>query len=102
MRCLQCPSCNSQNPERAKFCNACGASLPRRCPACGASNQPTAKFCNECGAALGQEMQLGVAHETRGSQPASLTFTLGTAVESQSVPVGERKMVTALFVDIVG
>jgi class 3 adenylate cyclase len=43
-----------------------------------------------------------VAHETEGSQPASLAFTLGTAVEPQSVPVGERKMVTALFVDIMG
>jgi class 3 adenylate cyclase/tetratricopeptide (TPR) repeat protein len=31
-----------------------------------------------------------------------LEFALGTAVEAQAVPEGERKMVTALFVDIMG
>src|SRR5262245_55825239 len=95
---MRCPSCNSQNPEDAKFCNACGISLPRRCPACGASNLPTSKFCNECGAPLGQEAP--PSFESRGSRPANLSFALSTAVEPQSE--GERKMVTALFVDIIG
>src|SRR5215470_12270812 len=101
---MRCPSCNSQNPEDAKFCNACGTSMPRRCPACGATNRTIAKFCNGCGAALGEEMRLRVAssHETEGSQAANLAFALGTAVEPQSVPEGERKLVTALFVDITG
>src|SRR5215475_8031410 len=101
---MRCPSCNSQNPEDAKFCDACGTSMPRRCPACGATNRTTAKFCNECGASLGQESQLRVApsHKTEASQSANLTFAFGTAVEPQSVPEGERKMVTALFVDITG
>ena len=94
---MRCPSCDSQNPEDAKFCDVCGTSLPRRCPACGASNRTTAKFCNGCGAALGQETQLGVtlSRETEGSKPANLAFTLGIAVEPQFVPEGERKMVTA-------
>src|SRR5215475_11780010 len=101
---MRCPSCNSQNPEDAKFCDACGTSMPRRCPACGATNRTTAKFCNECGAALGEESQLRVtpSHKTEASQSANLTFAFGTAVEPQSVPEGERKMVTALFVDITG
>src|SRR5262249_39954659 len=100
---MRCPSCNSQNPEDAKFCDVCGTSMLRRCPACGATNRTTAKFCNECGAALA-ESQLSVApsHRTEASQSANLTFAFGTAVEPQSVPEGERKMVTALFVDIVG
>src|SRR5215831_18269970 len=101
---MRCPSCNSQNPEDAKFCDVCGTSMPRRCPACGATNRTTAKFCNECGAALGEESQLRVApsHETEASQSANLTFALGTAVEAQSASEGERKLVTALFVDITG
>src|SRR5215831_9571532 len=101
---MRCPSCNSQNPEDAKFCDVCGTSMPRRCPACGATNRTTAKFCNECGAALGEESQLRVtpSHKTEASQSANLTFAFGTAVEPQSVPEGERKMVTALFVDITG
>ena len=101
---MRCPSCDSQNPEGAKFCDACGTALPRPCPVCGTPNRTTAKFCNGCGAALGQETQLGVApsHETEGSHSANPAFALGTAVEPQSVPEGERKMVTALFVDIMG
>src|SRR6516165_966081 len=95
---MRCQSCNSQNPEDAKFCDACGTSLLRRCPACGAINRTTAKFCNACGTALGQETRLRLAP----SESAHLAFALGTAVEPQSVPEGERKMVTALFVDIIG
>ena len=41
------------------------------------------------------------AHATDKLQPTVLGFALGTAVEVQSVPEGERKMVTALFVDIM-
>ena len=95
---MRCQSCNSQNPEDAKFCDACGTSLLRRCPACGAVTRTTAKFCNACGTALGQETRLRLAP----SESAHLAFALGTAVEPQSVPEGERKMVTALFVDIIG
>ena len=100
----RCPSCDRQNPDDAKFCDACGTALPRRCPACGAPNRTIAKFCNGCGAALSQETQLEVAppQHNEGSQSADLAFALGNAVESQSVPEGERKMVTALFVDIMG
>ena len=99
---MRCPSCDCQNSEAAKFCDACGTALPLHCPACGAPNRTTAKFCNECGAALGQQPPpAAAAHATDKPQPAVLGFALGTAVEAQSVPEGERKMVTALFVDIM-
>src|SRR5262245_9341346 len=101
---MRCPSCNSQNPDDAKFCDVCGTSMPRRCHTCGATNRTTAKFCNECGAALGQENQLRIApsDEIQGSQPSGPHFALGTAIEPQSASEGERKLVTALFVDITG
>jgi len=78
--------------------------MPRRCHACGATNRTTAKFCIACGAALTHESQLRIATspETEASQSANLTFAFGSAVEPQSVPEGERKLVTALFVDITG
>ena len=100
---MRCPSCDCQNSEAAKFCDACGTALPLHCPACGAPNRTTAKFCNECGVALGQQPppKAATAHATDKPQPADLAFALGTAVEPQSVPEGERKMVTALFVDIM-
>src|SRR6476659_8677834 len=52
---MQCPSCDCQNSEVAKFCDACGTALPLHCPACGAPNRTSAKFCNECGVALGRQ-----------------------------------------------
>src|SRR6185503_16469109 len=55
------------------------------------------------GVALGQQppLKAAAAHSTDEPQPAVLGFALGTAVDAQSVPEGERKMVTALFVDIM-
>jgi membrane protease subunit (stomatin/prohibitin family) len=50
-----CPKCGFQNPQTAKFCSNCSASLQTpaagsvTCPKCGASNTPGAKFCNNCG-----------------------------------------------------
>ena len=100
---MQCPSCDCQNSEVAKFCGACGTALPLHCPACGAPNRTSAKFCNECGVALGRQPppKGPAAHATVKPQTADFGFALGTAVEPQSVPEGERKMVTALFVDIM-
>lgn len=51
---IVCPSCNSQNPDGAKFCSNCGSSLsPSTCPFCGAKNPPSAKFCIACGKNIG-------------------------------------------------
>jgi hypothetical protein len=49
---MRCPSCGFENPERLKFCNACGTPLLMLCAQCRFANQPEAKFCGECGAAL--------------------------------------------------
>ena len=101
---MRCPSCDRQNPETAKFCDACGKPLPLRCPACGAANRAVANFCTGCGAVLGRQTQstIGRPQQTQGLQPPDLEFAIGTAVESEFVPEGERKMVTALFADIIG
>lgn len=48
-----CNNCNSNNPQRAKFCNSCGSKLERlSCSKCGTINPPNAAFCNECGDTL--------------------------------------------------
>ena len=77
---MSCPSCGTDNPEGAKFCNGCGAQLVRACPSCGTSNAPGAKFCSECGTTL--QVRSGPA------PPA--------------VPAAERRLVTVLFADLVG
>ncbi len=45
---VPCPSCQTANPKRAKFCMECGKPMARRCGSCGA-DLGKAKFCPECG-----------------------------------------------------
>lgn len=50
----RCPLCEHDNPERSKFCNACGVSLLRMgvCARCGGLNELTAGTCHQCAAVL--------------------------------------------------
>jgi predicted amidophosphoribosyltransferase len=33
---MECPECQTENPEINKFCRECGAKLSLLCPECGA------------------------------------------------------------------
>ena len=88
---MRCQSCDCQNPDAAKFCDACGTPLPLGCPACGAPNRTNAKFCNACGVALDQHTKPKVAPSDEAAGAPPVAFALGTAVEPQAVPEGERK-----------
>jgi class 3 adenylate cyclase/tetratricopeptide (TPR) repeat protein len=79
---MQCPKCQTENPESKKFCRECGAELMLVCPHCGTALGPEDKFCGDCGQKLAGE---------------SLTQ------KSESMaPDAERKQVTALFSDLSG
>jgi predicted ATPase/class 3 adenylate cyclase len=71
-----CPACGFENPAAARFCGGCGRELDRFCPSCGAEALPGASFCANCGTPL--------------------------AAEPPPEPGEERKIVTALFLDVVG
>jgi len=43
---LICPGCAQDNPQGARFCGGCGASLEARCPACQTPNPPGNRFCH--------------------------------------------------------
>ena len=90
---MRCSSCDADNPETAKFCSACGTPLPIKCSSCGQLNRSGSRFCNQCGAALAAAGSLAAAH------PHGIA--VGHAVDHILVPEGERKLVTALFVDII-
>jgi predicted ATPase/class 3 adenylate cyclase len=66
-----------ENEAGRKFCGECGASLALACATCGSPNPPDTKFCGECGSPLVQE-----------AAPAG--------------PVAERRVVSVLFIDLVG
>ena len=71
-----CPACGTRNPEDARFCVSCGASLVAACPACGAEVPEGARFCPACGTLI---------------------------AASETVPAGqERRIVTILFADVTG
>ena len=78
---MVCGSCGTENPERARFCMSCGASLAASCPSCGAENQPGAKICIECGTAL----------QATAAAPIA-----------ESGPPEERRKATIIFADLSG
>ena len=91
-----CSECHSDNPEGAKFCSSCGAPLRVQCAKCGRDNRPGSRFCNECGSALfGKDTKSRDAPKDQESDASDDTR------DSVVLPEGERKLVTALFVDII-
>ncbi len=74
-----CASCGAKLPADAKFCNHCGAPVPkeeesssipkkpeqkvRKCPVCGAELPPGAKFCTSCGAPVPAQEKVAPAVE---------------------------------------
>jgi class 3 adenylate cyclase/tetratricopeptide (TPR) repeat protein len=81
-----CGQCGTTNVAGRRFCLECGTPLAAGCPTCGAANEPAAKFCGTCGTRLGDGVDGGAA------RPAVVTAS----------PTAERRMVTVMFVDLVG
>src|SRR5262249_21632392 len=81
---MQCPSCNTENREGAKFCVKCGRGLALACPSCGSPYEAGDVFCSECGHAL-----------------AAVEPALRPGPSSEA-PASERRFVSVLFADLVG
>jgi class 3 adenylate cyclase/tetratricopeptide (TPR) repeat protein len=95
---MYCPQCQHENPEGARFCNACGAKLEAVCPACGQVNPPGSRFCNTCGHNLDQPPTPAPGFASPSSYtPKHLAEKILT---SRSALEGERKQVTVLFGDV--
>jgi class 3 adenylate cyclase/tetratricopeptide (TPR) repeat protein len=87
---LVCPACQVENHEGARFCAECGNPLALRCQSCGAGLRPGQKFCDQCGTALTVPVGASQAPES------------ASAAASVSGSVSERRLVSVLFVDLVG
>ena len=104
---MQCLACRHENRAGAKFCDECGAALPRGCPACGAAARSSARFCDECGQPLtapAVRVASPAAPEPAAPPPASYTprHLAEKILVSRGAIEGERKQVTVLFADCVG
>lgn len=96
---MKCANCQTENPDSAKFCMSCGTSLVSRCINCQSELPPNARFCMNCGQAIATAAPKDDARLTRlaAATPAPLAEKMRA-----SRLAGERKVVTALFADVVG
>ena len=46
---MSCRACGGANPEGARFCGSCGATLSGSCARCGEPLTPDRRFCTACG-----------------------------------------------------
>ncbi|HLC05603.1 MAG TPA: adenylate/guanylate cyclase domain-containing protein [Anaerolineales bacterium] len=105
---MNCPTCSFDNPGGSRFCENCGQPLELVCPNCGEAVTPTAKFCRNCGFKLSEtQLTARPAGVTRSEPLEALRRAAPRSVASKILSArkrmeGERKLVTALFTDIVG
>ena len=124
---MTCSRCGTENRAGARFCMQCGNALAAGCPTCGTINPPVARFCTNCGTALQRGLnggRAGVAEARAGydangaiaatqgpsAQPASGGRGSGAPERAEpasvggapTAPVAERRLVSVLFVDLVG
>ncbi len=100
---MQCPRCQVENRDGARFCRECGATFGAVCSSCGARVEARSKFCDSCGAPLAA----GSAQPTalpRFAGPESYTpkHLAEKILTSKAALEGERKQVTVLFADLKG
>lgn len=105
---MNCPTCSFENPIGSRFCENCGQPLEFACPNCGKAVTPTAKFCRNCGFKLSNAQLTPRPAEVTRSEPlealrrAAPQSVAGKILSARERMQGERKLVTALFTDIVG
>lgn len=105
---MECPNCSYENTPDARFCENCGQPLERICPNCGEPILGTPRYCKYCGHNLAEmEDRARQAQVTRSQSLDALRRAtpqeMARRITAQKDRLqGERKLVTALFADIVG
>lgn len=97
---MNCPVCQTLNPSGARFCLNCGAALALTCVHCGSELPPNAHFCMNCGQPVGASSQNDADRLTRLT--AATPAPLAAKMRASAYLAGEQRIVTALFLDVVG
>ncbi len=86
---VHCPECQSKNTPGSKFCNHCGARLPKStnilCPRCQTPNPHSNFYCDNCGSRLKNETNQASTTE----ESTSKTSDLPTSAKMFSLPTRE-------------
>jgi adenylate cyclase len=90
---VACPACGAEQPSAMPYCVDCGVSMPGWCASCGREGIPGKPYCGFCGAAMQAAAPAGTVSRSRPSPAAP-------AAEPRAIE--ERRLVTALFCDLVG
>jgi class 3 adenylate cyclase/tetratricopeptide (TPR) repeat protein len=80
---MRCSSCQLENDRGQRYCKNCGSALGPLCPRCDAGVGAGDRFCGSCGEALASEV-------------------FEAQAEPIETPSPERRLVSVLFVDLVG
>ena len=104
---MNCPQCQFENREGAKFCKECGTKLDLTCPQCGNILLPDSRFCDECGSQLIPSSKWAPTElsfdEKLTKIQKYLPKGLAEKILSQRDRIeGERKPVTVMFCDMAG
>jgi class 3 adenylate cyclase/tetratricopeptide (TPR) repeat protein len=100
---IQCPRCQAENRDDARFCRQCGNRVGATCPACGAPAEAGNRFCDVCGTALASSPEPAVVVARFASPEHYTPRHLAERILTERAAVeGERKQVTILFADVKG
>jgi len=103
---MQCPKCQFDNREGAKFCKECGIKLETPCPKCGSIFASDSKFCDECGFQLSRPNEKAPKDSFFDEKLAKIQKYLPKGLTEKILAQrdrieGEHKQVTVMFCDMV-
>jgi class 3 adenylate cyclase len=105
---MYCPRCQTDNPEKARYCLNCGLALERRCANCQTELVPGARFCMACGQPVLEQTPADADRLSRltAAAPGTLLQKMRTSSREKarhtSSSMGEKRTITTLIVDVVG
>jgi class 3 adenylate cyclase len=95
---MQCPRCQHDNPQGARFCEECATPLARACSNCGTALSANAKFCHACA----HPVAASGGAPSRSPDSYTPKHLAEKILTSKAALEGERKQVTVFFADVVG